>query len=152
MALKYIPIVETKTKERWGFTVEWMSGDADHYEPISYKFDTEEKFLEQLKFFRRIEAWYSKYHNLFCDVLNQDSKERVMKRLSRHYKDEELIALSKILDNLFLSHASFSDMLEANNVSPERDVTYSGNIAWPQTPKKLVYFDKNGNKHMVEED
>ena len=150
MALKYTPVQKDTPKNEWHLGVKWMSGDADHYDVVTYEFDSEEKFLKTKAFFEKIFNWSKEEHNLFCDVLSRDSKESVLATLKNYPND--LAICTKLLDELLGKHASFSDMLSENGIDPARDVTCSGNIAWPRRIDFMAYYDANGVKMDIEDD
>jgi hypothetical protein len=60
MALKYspYPVKDAKIpKNKWFLGISWMSGDADHYEKVSYKFNSEEEFLKAIAVFEKVMEW-----------------------------------------------------------------------------------------------
>lgn len=57
MLLKYspYPVKDAKIpKNTWFLGISWMSGDADHYEKVHYRFKSENDFLNAIKVFEKV--------------------------------------------------------------------------------------------------
>lgn len=143
MKLKYTPATVSPKKNQWEFIVNWMSGDADHYEPILYKYKDEESFIKGMSLFRRIIDFKRQYHNLFCDVTSHNKAESI---INRH---KSWPACQQVINDLFEGHPSFRKLLETYGFEPEQDITCDGRMACPDSIKEMNYWNEHGQKFNI---
>lgn len=79
--LRYSPYPVNKTKiptNTWFLGISWMSGDADHYEVVHYKFKSEDEFIHAIEVFKTAMKWSpGEYSNKIRNILYEELKIEV---------------------------------------------------------------------------
>ena len=78
--LKYspYPVAAKAPTNKWFLGISWMSGDADHYEVVHYKFGSEAEFIDAIEIFKKAMLWSPGDHtNKIQDILYEGLKIEV---------------------------------------------------------------------------
>lgn len=158
MKIKLSPYISEKTpKNKWFIELEWMSGDADHYEKRSYAFKSEEGFIAAYVMANRLLEFAKNHYDILVDIEDHNygtygkCTYDLMKEAKRDdntpkYNIEVLNAVKVLIGE----YGSLNDMFEEIlGDTPPVDITYNEHFAVLDSISDMYYYDNDGNKFKV---
>ena len=140
IAYESYPAAKKRTN-LWCIVTNWMSGDADHDEKITYTYKNEAAFLKAYDRIQKIIKFSDDYHNEACDLRSGHLRVAGLDDSS-----ELKVRLLDLLDGeKSLSGVIYRDIGEAG-----RDVTTNcGDLADLDAIDDMYHYDQNSVKQKI---